>query len=141
MDRKRTKQANRLQAFDRGESSLLISLKMCHSKQQGLPQMTQRLITRSLMAGLCLANGAGRTHTQCVHPAVLTGFCVITVGDAELEAEIQRGFRALTKLILRDWCSGAVRRVQGVLPQLSPSLACWQPSCLLCCSFWPGFLR
>lgn len=104
---------------------MLISLKMCHSKQRGLPQMTQRLITWSLMAGLCLANGAGRIHTQCVHPAVHAGFCVITVGDAELEAEIQQGFRALTKLILRDWYLGAGRRVLGVLPLFSPILACW----------------
>lgn len=73
--------------------------------------MTQRLITRSLMAGLCLSNGAGGIHTQCVHPAEHGAFCVITGGDAALEAEIQQGFRALTKLIWRDWYLGAVRRV------------------------------
>lgn len=48
--------------------------------------MTQRLITRSLMEGPCLANGAGRIHTQLLRPAVHGGFCVIAVGDAELKA-------------------------------------------------------
>jgi len=48
--------------------------------------MTQSLITLSLMEGPCLANGAGRTHTQLVHPAVHGGFSVITVGDVEHKA-------------------------------------------------------